>query len=224
MREPMRSPSSILLLSILICISSACGPGFSDSHASSSGLVGPPPSPDLMQYSEDLTRSWEARLTATTWRAEIDDIRAAGPVHIITEAACPDRYHVMVSGAVSSDTYYLGAAMYQRKAQGAWTRKSLPMPYLGLASCGKHPEETADYSRIRIVAEQLQGIDLSKPVVREVKGRKCREWTRTFENGKTPFRNMSCYDLITHELVKSVAGTIVTVYEWNIPLDIEPRM
>lgn len=218
----MRKSSFILFVAILMDICSGCGPGFSDSHSPSSAIEGPPPSPDLMQYSEDLIRSWEARLTATTWRTKIDDVRPAGPVHIVAEAACPDRYHVMVSGAVTSDTYYFGNSMYQRKAQGAWSRKSLPVTYQGLASCGKHQEEAVDYSRIRLVAEQLKEIALSKPVVHEVDGRKCREWIRTFENGKTPFRNMNCYDVTTHELVESVIGATVTVYEWNIPLDIKP--
>lgn len=220
----MRKSSFIFLAAILIGICSACDPDFGDSHSSPNALGGPPPSPDLMQYSEDLTRSWRARLTATTWRTKIDDVRASGPAHIVAEAACPDRYHVMVSGAVSSDTYFLGKAMYQRRAQGAWSRKSLPMPYQGLAPCGKRQDEPVDYSRIRLLAEQLKGIYLSEPVVREVDGRKCREWTRTFENEQTPFRTINCYDVNTHELVKSVSGNTISVYEWNIPLDIKPPM
>lgn len=221
MREPMRKPSILLLTALLISINSACGPGSGDSNRTAADLTGPPPSPALMEYSEDLTRSWNARLTAKTWRTEIDDVRAEGPVHIITEAACPDRYHVIVSGAENSDTYYIGKDMYQRKGDGPLRHTSLPLPYQGLASC-KGKVDPIDYSRIRLVAEQLKDIDLSKPTVREVGGRKCREWTRTFAHGKTPFKNTNCYDLKTHELVQSVIGTTVTVYYWNIPLDIKP--
>lgn len=181
-----------------------------------------PPNPQLMHYAEDLTLSWNARYTAKTWRSEIDDVYASGPIHLVTEAICPDRYHVSARGAENSDTYYIGKVMYQRRDQGPWVSKTMPIPYQGIPFCRKVPPDNVDAAHIRLVAEQLSDIDLSKPVVREVAGRKCREWTRTFVDGKVPFRNTNCYDLQTHELVQSVTGKTVSTYHWNIPLEIKP--
>lgn len=217
----MRKLSSAALTVALLGIAFACNFGSKDSPDSSLPMEGPP-NPELLQYAEDLTLSWNARYTAKTWRSEIEDVQGSGPVHIVTEAICPARYHVLVTGTQNTDTYYIDKLMYQRKAREPWVKTTLPMSYQGLSFCSKAPPESVDAARIRLVAEQLRDIDLSKPVVREIAGRKCREWTRTFSNGKVPYNSTNCYDVSTHELVQSVGGHSKATYYWNVPLDIKP--
>lgn len=223
MRLPMRALLFMIMASLL-GLFAACDYGYSNSHPPSHGMEGPP-SPELMQYAEDLTLGWNARLASKSWRTEIDDVRSGGPVHIVAEATCPDRYHMVKTGSESGETYYIGMTMYQRKENAHWTKSSLPMPYRGLVSCSdKFKAEDPDPARIRLVAEELKDIDLSPPKIREIGGRKCREWTRTFANGKGTFSNSTCYDVNTHELVHSVIGNTATTYYWNVPIAIKPPL
>lgn len=178
-----------------------------------------------MQYAEDITRSWEFRNESTTWRSEIDDDRQSGPVHIVSEANCPDRrYSVTVTGAETSQRILIDGTLYTRVGKGPW-RKSAAMGVRdGIPFCQNRTPQAVDPARIRLVAEQLRDITLSKPVIRDIGGRQCREWTRSFTNGKVPFLNTNCFDLNTHELVQSKLGNTVSTYYWNIPLEIQPPM
>lgn len=74
------------------------------------------------------------------------------------------------------------------------------------------------------MAEELRDITLSKPVMREIAGRQCREWTRTFMNGKIELLSTNCFDVKTHELVQSKLGNMVSTYYWNVPVEIKPPM
>jgi hypothetical protein len=94
----------------------------------------------------------------------------------------------------------------------------------GIPFCQNRTPQAVDPARTRLVAEQLRDITLSTPVIRDIGGRKCREWTRSFTNGKKPFLNTNCFDLNTHELVQSKLGNTVSTYYWNIPLEIKPPM
>jgi len=213
---------SLLVIGIfswILCSGCNYGPGVAVDSASATGG---PPSPALLQYAEDLTRSWSARYSAKSWKTEIDDIRPAGPVHIVTEGVCPDRYRVVVTGSENSETIYVGKTMYSRTGKSRWVQNPMPTSYQGLQSCGTTRANDVDPARIRLIADQLKEVELSKPTIREFGARQCREWTRSFQTGKRPYMSSSCYDIKTHDLVHAVTGTTVTTYSWNIPIDIHP--
>lgn len=175
-----------------------------------------------MEYSEDFAQSWNVRSTSKSWKTVIDDVRNSGPVHIVTEAVCPDQYHVVVTGSDLVDTYYIGKTMYQRKGKGRWLQKTLPFEYQGLAFCRSSATENVDPARIRLLAEEFKEIQLSTPVIRDSKGRECREWTQTLQGGNNT--STTCYDVQTHALLHSVSGKTDITYYWNIPIEIRPPL
>lgn len=180
-----------------------------------------PPSPVLMQYAEDFSLGRQARYSATTWRTETDDQRTGGTVHIVNLGECPDRYRVTVSGIEQSDAIYIGTTMYQRSGDH-WVTKTIPALHSELSACNEPSAIEADKNRIRLVAEQLKGIEIGAPQIREVSGRKCREWTRTVSFGKRSTTVSSCYDLENHALLRSSRDGQVTTYYLNVPVDIKP--
>lgn len=220
MREFMRS-----FLTFLLCIAALillCGCKFDTGYysASSSPMVDTPPSPELMKYAEDLAYSWNSRAGARTWKTEIDDVRDSRPVHIVTEAVCPDRYHVLFSGADLVDSYYIGKTMYVKKGNAAWSKTTMPMPITHLNACRFTPDKI-DGERIRLLAESLRGLDIAGPVLREIGGHSCREWNRKDPGQRVTYPMSSCFDVESHALVQSVNGTTKTLYYWNIPLEIK---
>lgn len=180
-----------------------------------------PPSPVLMQYAEDFSLGRQARYSARTWRTETDDQRADGIVHIVNLGECPDRYRITVTGIAQSDAIYIGTTMYQRSGDH-WVKKTVPTLHSELGACNDPSALQADKSRIRLVAEQLKGIEIGEPLIREVAGRKCREWTRTVSFGKRSTTVSSCYDIENHALLRSSRDGQVTTYYLNVPVNIKP--
>lgn len=225
MREFMRNRAfnlQCLFIGILVLQLSGCRRDPGMYLGPSSAMADAPPSPELMQYAEDLGGSFHVRATARTWKTEIDDVRDGKPVHIVTEAACPDRYHVFITGAQSMNTYYIGHTMYERKGDGPWTQKQILTDLVHLGPCRiRGVPENVDPARIRMLAESLRGLDLSRPELRDINGRKCRFWDIKDPEGRAKYATSSCFDVQTHELVQSVYGTISTHYYWNVPLEIK---
>ncbi len=174
-----------------------------------------------MQYSEDLAQSWAIRASAKSWKTEIADVQNDEPVHIVTEAVCPDRYHIVVSGAKTSETYFVASRMYHRNGKGPWTQEQMGSRYPLLSSCDNPAQQPADPARVRMLAQQFKDIQLGAPLLREFGGRKCREWSRTYAGESSA---TACFDLTTHALVHLVTGKTEITYYWNIPLEINPPL
>jgi len=215
----MRNLSSAVAI-LLLGFSFGCNNVSPDARGSTLPLE-TPLRPDLIQYSEDINLSWNARNSVATWRSEVDDLRPAGPVHIVSEAVCPDRYRVTTSGSDESISVYIGRMKYQRKGDGAWVRQTMHSAQPTIPFCSRFVNVSADSVKIRLVAEEMQNISLSKPIIRQIAGRECREWSRTFVSGKDTLVSTNCFDIHTHELVQSHTENTVATYYWDPRIDIK---
>jgi hypothetical protein len=176
-----------------------------------------PPTPLLMQYSEDFAVSRSVRSGARTWRTEIDRERPDRKVHIVSEGICPDRVRIITSGAQNSESVYINGYRYSLQPNKKWRKSQTKPPQVDNFACGPKippPDSTA----VRILAEQFGNLELDPPTIREIAGRKCRDWMIKTE-GALQFEN--CYDVTTHELVQTRRSEETLTYYLNIPLEIE---
>lgn len=223
MREFMRHPvflvPAILLLGLSGCI-------FDGNRQASSNLGdAPPASPTMIEFATDLGMSWNPGMHRGMWRTETDTTRTTGMVHLVGEIQCPDRYRIIVTGAETSEKIFIGKTMYERSGNSAWTTRAIPNPHMILNNCGKSDPPPNDPARIRLLAEQFNGIQISGPVIREINGHPCREWTRTItEFNRAPVPLTMCYDTRTHALVQSKYGDQVTTFDFDSKVDIKPPL
>jgi hypothetical protein len=207
-----------LLLSLSACV-------FDKEHQTSSALgEAPPATPRIIEFATDLGMSWNPGFLNGMWRTVVDDTRASGKVHIVSEAQCPNRYRVIVTGAERSDTIYIDKTMYQRIADGPWTVRTMPMRHMILNSCGRSGPPIEDPARIRLLAEEFRDGEVSGPYLREIDGRKCREWTRKIPNFRGPLLLTTCFDVKTHAAVQTKYGDQVTTFDWDVKVDIKRPM
>ena len=220
MRQFMRTFGPHFLNLALLISTAACS--FSDHPSGVSSLTEQPtPTPRIMEYASDLGMSWNPGFQRGMWRNEIDDTRAAGPVHIISEAQCPDRFRVVVTGAEQSESIYIGTTQYRRVGRGKWQAQSIPMKHMILQSCGNSSRPAYDPVRIRVIADQFAEVQVEGPVLREVHGVHCREWTRTIPRFGKPLLLTTCYDTETGAVVQSKYGDQVTTNFWDIDVSIK---
>lgn len=102
----------LLLISLSACV-------FDENHRAGPALgQAPPATPKMIEFAADLGMTWNPGFRNGMWRSEVDDVRPSGKVHIISEAQCPDRYRVVVTGAESSEQIFIDKTMYQRNGDG----------------------------------------------------------------------------------------------------------
>jgi hypothetical protein len=221
MREFMRTFAFFFLDFALLISLSACV--FDDNHRASSGLgEAPPATPQMIEFATDMGMSWNPGFQRGTWRSEIDDVRAAGRVRIISEVQCPDRYRVAVTGAEHSDQVFIDKTMYQRNRDGTWAVRPMPMRHMVLNSCGKSNPPTNDPARFRLLAEQFGDLEFTGPERREINGHECREWTRSVPNSSGPLPLIMCFDIKTHAILQTRYGDQTTTYDYDAKVDIKP--
>ncbi len=209
-----------LALGLVLCLP---GCRFDEGQRPSSALgEAPPASPQLIDFASDFGRSWNPGMYRGMWRTDIDDVRNGGKIHIRTEAQCPDRYRILVTGAEQSEQIFISRTMYERRGDGAWSHRSMPMPHMMLNACGRNGPPPDDPARIRLLAEQFSGSQISGPEIREVNGHQCRDWTREIDESAKPIPLSMCYDLKNHAIVQTRFGQLVTTYDWESPVDIKP--
>ena len=220
MRQFMRTLGPHFLGLALLISSAACH--FSDRPNGLSSLTDQPaPTPRIMEYASDLGMAWNPGFERGMWRTEIDDTRQAGPVHIVSEAQCPDRFRVLVTGAEQSETIYVGTTQYHRIDHQKWQTQPLPMKHMILNSCGKSSRPPYDPVRIRMLADQFTDVEVQGPVLREMHGAECREWTRTIPQFGKPLLVTTCYDTQTGAVVQSKVGNLITTNSWNVNISIK---
>lgn len=211
----MRSRLFILGLMVSLLLLSGCD--FSSREAVFTIGDHAPPTPLLMQYCEDFAASRSARSGAKTWRTEIDRKRPDRNVHIISEGICPDRVRITTSGTQKSESVYVNGYRYSLQPNKEWRKAQAGAPQVDNFACGPKippPDSTA----VRILAEQFGNLELDPPAIREIAGRKCRNWMIK-SGGSLQFEN--CYDVTTHELVQTRRSEETLTYYLNIPLEIE---
>src|SRR5512133_2521605 len=172
MRQFMRTLGPHFLGLALLISTTACH--FSDHPSGLSSLTEQPtPTPRIMAYASDLGMSWNPGFQRGMWRTEIDDTRAAGAVHIISEAQCPDRFRVVVTGAEQSENIYIGTTQDRRVDYGRWKSQPIPMKHMILNSCGNSSRPAYDPVRVRVIADQFAETQVEGPVLREIHGLHC---------------------------------------------------
>jgi hypothetical protein len=221
MRAFMRIPGPLCLAFFLILMFSSCGYGDHPNPAFSPDDR-PPASPRLMQFAADIGSSWYPGYVQGMWKIEVVDQRPGGIVRTISEAQCPDRYRVTVTGAENSETIYIDKMMYHREGSGTWTEKVLPMRHMILASCNLAPPQELDPARLRILADQFRDEQIDGPVIREIAGHECREWTRNMKNFSKSVPIKTCYDIKTHAIVQAQYGNQTTTYFSGVKVNITP--
>lgn len=221
MPEFMRTLSLLLLDLALLYSSSACT--FDGNRQASSALgEAPPATPKMIEFATDLGMAWNPGFQKGMWRTEVDDNRASGKVHIIAEAQCPDRYRVVVTGTESSEQIFIDKTMYERKSGGPWAVRPMQIEHMMLRQCGKSGPPPEDPARMRLLAEQFSGTEITGPELREINGHQCREWTRKLQNFNAPLLLVSCYDIKTHATLRVKYGEQVTTYDYDTKVSIKP--
>ena len=218
MMRPFMRNFALLVLGTLLLSLSAC---FDADHASSAVGEAPPASPKMIEFVTDLDMSWNPGVLRGMWRVETDDNRANGKIHTISETQCPDRYRVLVSGSTRSEKIYIDKTMYERNGDGPWAVRPMQIHHMMLQQCNKREPPHEDPARIRILAEQFSGVDISGPVLRKINGHTCREWTRRIQDFNTSLILKSCYDVETHGTIQINYGEVVTTYDYDAKVDIK---
>lgn len=176
-----------------------------------------------MQFAADIGSSWYPGYVEGMWKIEVVDQRPAGTVRTVSEAECPDRYRVTVTGAEASETIYIDKMMYRREGSGPWTHKTLPMRHMILNSCSQTaPPKELDPARLRMLADQFRDEQIDGPVIKEIAGHECREWTRNMKSFSKSVPIKTCYDVKTHAIVQAQYGTQTTTYYSDVKVKITP--
>lgn len=220
MREFMRHLAPLAPVLLLLAVSGCI---FDRNRQAPSNLGDvPPASPTMIEFASDVGLSWNPGMHRGMWRTETDTPRGSGMVHLVGEIQCPDRYRIIVSGIENSEKIFIGKTMYERIGDGRWTTRTIPNPHMILNSCGKSDPPQDDPARIRLIAEQFGGVQITGPVLRNINGHPCREWTRTLtEFNHPPVPLAMCYDTRTHALVQSKYGDQVTTFDFDSEVDIK---
>lgn len=176
----------------------------------------------MIEFVTDLDLSWNPGVQRGMWRVETDDTRSGGKIHTVSETQCPDRYRVVVTGATPSEKIYIDKTMYERNGDGPWAVRPMQIHHMMLQQCDKREPPHEDPARVRMLAEQFNGVEISGPVLRQINGHTCREWTRKIEDFNSSLTLATCYDVKSHATIQVKYGGHVTTYDYDAKVDIKP--
>ena len=182
--------------------------------------------PELREYALTSQRAWYYMSLATSYRRISEQPRDGKILHSESELSCPDKCHLLVTGAADYERYVIGDQQWERRNTKQWTHTTIGPPFADLAAC-KWKEQQArrrppDEADIAMMLPRYGSLTVSKLGRKTYQGIECEEYSTHWQEGGP--NNTVCFSLGDHPYVihNQWANTFNTTFDFNKPIDIRP--
>ena len=186
-----------------------------------------PLTPLAKEYLLAAQRGFYYGSTVTSLRIETDQLRDGKNMHTLTEVQCPDRYRMLVTGALDMESIFVGTSQYERRGSEPWRVSDAPSGAPGLGRCTDIEEMKKrlppDEAQIELYSGVYGGgsVKVTKGSIREYHGIKCQQYTVVL---KDTLPNTNCFAINgdPYTVAHSRGNYSTVMYDFNKPIDIRP--